>query len=64
MKLLQALMWAALGAMLCLTFVWPFAHSSDPADATFKIAALGVFALFFVALFTVIAWKACKAPRT
>jgi len=42
----RALRWvlAASSAAACLlTFVWPFAVSADPADATFRMLAIGTF---------------------
>jgi hypothetical protein len=50
--------WASVGAMVYLTFVWPFAHTNDP---WFKPAAIAVFTLFFVSLAAILA---CKVRRT
>ena len=63
-RLLQGVLWASVVAMLYLAFAWPFLHSSDPADAAFKPAAIVAFAVFFLSLATLIAQKACRAPRT
>lgn len=46
----EVLLWTSIGAMLYLTFIWPFAHSSDPASPAFKAPAMVAFAAFFVAL--------------
>ena len=50
--------WASIGAMVYLTFVWPFAHSND---LWFKPVAIAVFILFFGSLAAILA---CKVRRT
>ena len=55
---LRGALWGSAGAMLYLTFVWPFMHSND---ALFKPVAITVFALFFVSLAAILA---CKVRRT
>jgi hypothetical protein len=63
-RLLEGALWVSVVATLYLTFAWPFLHSSDPADAAFKVAAIGAFAAFFASLAALIAQRACRAPRT
>jgi len=55
---MKAILWISTGAMVYLTFVWPFAHAND---AWFKPVAIAVFALFFVSLVGILA---CKVRRT
>jgi hypothetical protein len=50
--------WASVGAMVYLTFVWPFVHSND---LWFKPVAIAVFTLFFVSLAAILA---CKVRHT
>jgi hypothetical protein len=42
-SILRWILAAAVVAACLLTFVWPFAVSSDPADATFRVLAIGTF---------------------
>ena len=37
-------------AIVALTFVWPFALSSDPADPRFRIVAIATFVVFLGSL--------------
>lgn len=54
-RLTAVLRWilAASAASACLlTFVWPFAVSADPADATFRTLAIGTFVVFLASIAT------------
>ena len=42
-ELLRWILSAAVVSACLLTFVWPFAVSSDPGDATFRVLAIGTF---------------------
>ena len=55
---MRVLFWISAGAMVYLTFVWPFAHSND---LWFKPVAIAVFVLFLASLTAILI---CKARRT
>ena len=42
-RVLRWILAAATATACLLTFVWPFAVSADPADATFRTLAIGTF---------------------
>jgi hypothetical protein len=42
-RLLRWILAAAAVSASLLTFVWPFAVSADPGDATFRVLAIGTF---------------------
>jgi hypothetical protein len=60
----RAALWTSVAAMVCLTFVWPFAVSADPAQDAFKPAAIGALSVFVLAMAVILVEKACRAPRT
>ena len=53
----RGVLWICVAAICVLTFVWPFAVSTDPAQPAFKIVAIAVLLLFFAAMLVLLAQR-------
>jgi len=48
-------LWCSVVSICVLTFVWPFAVSSDPDQPAFKISAIAILLLFLLSMLVLLA---------
>lgn len=51
-RVLRWILAVAAASACLLTFVWPFAVSADPANATFRMLAMGTFVVLLASIAT------------